>query len=171
MLSVAGRNLQNGLTDSRLRPQELVELIKATKHNYAEFEFWTANVKVNENILRAMNEMRVPLDVLVRNAQALAREESPKKHSATHVAAECTTAAFSPNDLNSAVSIAKAYLLEKYGIRNESIGNMRCQEQANHHEVVLETRQMSYQLKVDVRKGKVLKETSSPKAARIPASA
>ena len=163
-VAASGRNINDGLTNTRITEQELGALISTANKRVSDLEYWTANVRINESIIHGLGEVRSCLGTLQRSSHITNLNRPPAPANRSTFFSPQTP--FSPNDLNSAVHIAKAYLESKYGIKAEQFGNMRANERSNHHEVILEALQTRYVLLVDTRKGVVLKETSSPKLPR-----
>jgi len=170
MLSASGRNLTGGLTNNKLTPDQLHELVSTATRRLNDLEYWTANVRINDTVQRSLTDVRSSLSAVQRNAKSTPSQEKPRA-AVTSTRSRHTTffpapEPFSPNDLNGAVQIGKTYLEKKYGIKREAFGNMRAREFSNHHEVTLETRTTRYLLTVDIRKGMVVSEKSLPKPAR-----
>ncbi len=169
MLEASGRNLSEGISNSKITQQEWSGLVGSATRRFNDLEYWIDNVRINATLLRSLGEVRTSLGAVQRDSRLITqpahfapRSQTPSR-SATLFA---TPAVFSPNDLNGAVGIAKAYLVNKYGIKQDGFGNMGAREMSTHHEVTLETRQTRYVLSVDIRRGVVLKEKSYPKAGR-----
>jgi hypothetical protein len=168
LLGASGRNLNEGLTNNKLTSQELAGLVATATRRFKDLEYWTANVRINETIHHALSDVQIRLNAIQRNSRAKlpAQPKSAPSRRTQQASIFAPSQPFSPNDLDGAVRIAKNYLAQKYGIKNEAIGNMRAHELSNHHEVTLETHTTSYVLLVDVHKGSVTSEKSSPKSTR-----
>ena len=180
MLSASGRNLTEGFTRNRITNEEMGELVGSATRRFKNVEFWTANVRINEAIQKSLGEVRISLSAVQRNSRVTATAQStsrdqpsvfiPRGQPALRRTDRSTSffassaEPFSPNDLNGAVGIAKAYLQHKYGIKREAFGNMRARELSNRHEVTLEVNKTGYILMVDIRRGAVVSEKTYPKA-------